>query len=275
MSESQMDRPLDSVDHSARDGVLPAKRHAELLRLLRAKGQMTVNELAGYFDVSGDTIRRDLDLLASQGLLERTHGGAVAFENLVHRDSTFNQRMGHRVSAKKRIARAAAQLIKDGETLLVNGGSTTRFFTAELNRRNLTIVTNNLSVPSTVAVECVRDLYLLGGQYKGDALVTVGPILMSGVSITVDSAVVGVGGITVNEGLTTTVLEEATMIAAMIAAARRTIVLADASKFGKRVFAHIAPLDRIEILVTDEEPPEDLREALNAARVKVIVAPES
>ena len=183
--------------------------------------------------------------------------------------------MGHRVSAKKRIARTAAQLIKDGEALLVNGGSTTRFFAAELNRRHLTIVTNNLSVPSTVAMECVRDLYLLGGQYKGDALVTVGPILMSGVSITVDSAVIGVGGITVNEGLTTTVLEEATMIAAMIAAARRTIVLADASKFGKRVFAHIAPLDRIDVLVTDEEPPEDLREALSAARVKVMVAPES
>jgi DeoR family transcriptional regulator, fructose operon transcriptional repressor len=265
---------MDAFDHSIRDSALPAKRHAEVLRLLRARGHMTVNELANHFVVSGDTIRRDLDHLAGQGLLERTHGGAVAFENLVHRDSTFNQRMGRQISAKKRIARAACGLIKDGETLLVNGGSTTRLFAAELKRRNLTIVTNNLSVPSVVAVECVRDLYLLGGQYKGDALVTVGPVLMSGVSITVDSAVIGVGGITVREGLTTTVLEEAMMIAAMIAAARRTIVLADATKLGERVFAHIAPLDRIQVLVTDEAPPEDLREALDAARVDVIVAPE-
>ena len=269
-----MDRPVDPAGRAIRDGVLPAKRHAELLMLLRARGQMTVNELACHFDVSGDTIRRDLDLLDSQGLLERTHGGAVAYENLVHRDSTFNQRMGRQISAKKRIARAAAGLIKDGETLLVNGGSTTRFFAAELTRRNLTIVTNNLSVPSTVPAGCVRDVYLVGGQYKGDALVTVGPVLMSGVSITVDSAVIGVGGITVAEGLTTTVLEEATMIASMITAARRTVVVADASKFGNRVFAHIAPLDRIEILVTDEEPPGDLRDALNAARVKVVVASE-
>jgi DeoR/GlpR family transcriptional regulator of sugar metabolism len=236
---------------------------------------MTVHELAGCFEVSGDTIRRDLDHLAAQGLLERTHGGAVAFENLVHRDSPFNQRMGRQVSAKKRIAKAACGLIKDGETLLVNGGSTTRFFAAELKRRNLTIVTNNLSVPAAVPVECVRDVYLLGGQYKGDALVTVGPVLTSGVSITVDSAIIGVGGITVREGLTTTVLEEATMIAAMMAAARRTIVLADASKLGERVFAHIAPLDRIQVLVTNEEPPPDLREALNAARVNVIIVPES
>lgn len=265
---------MDAFDHSSRDGALPAKRRVELLRLLRARGPMTVNELADHFEVSGDTIRRDLDHLAAQGLLERTHGGAVAFENLVHRDSTFNQRMGRQVSAKKRIAKAACGLVKDGETLLVNGGSTTRLFAAELNRRNLTIVTNNLSVPGAVPVECVRDIYLLGGQYKGDALVTVGPVLMSGVSITVDTAVIGIGGITVREGLTTTVLEEAMMIAAMIAAARRTIVLADATKLGERAFAHIAPLDRIQVLVTDEEPPGDLGEALSAARVDVMVVPE-
>ena len=266
---------MGAIDHSSRDGALPAKRHVELLRLLRARGPMSVNELADRFEVSGDTIRRDLDHLAAQGLLERTHGGAVAFEHLVHRDSTFNQRMGRQVAAKKRIARAACGLIKDGETLLVNGGSTTKLFAGELKRRNLTIVTNNLSVPSAVSSECVRDLYLLGGQYKGDALVTVGPVLMSGISIAVDSAVIGVGGITVREGLTTTVLEEATMIAAMIAAARRTIVLADATKLGERVFAHIAPLDRIQVLVTDEEPPADLREALDAARIDVIIVPES
>jgi DeoR/GlpR family transcriptional regulator of sugar metabolism len=265
---------MDPFNHSTRDGILPAKRHVELLRLLRARGPMSVNELADHFEVSGDTIRRDLDHLAVQGLLERTHGGAVAFEHLVHRDSTFNQRMSRQVAAKKRIARAACDLIKDGETLLVNGGSTTRLFAAELKRRNLTIVTNNLSVPSAVPSECVRDIYVLGGQYKGDALVTVGPILMAGVSIAVDLAVVGIGGITVREGLTTTVLEEATMIAAMIAAARRTIVVADATKLGERAFAHIAPLDRIQVLVTDEEPPEDLREAMTAARIDVIVVPE-
>lgn len=265
---------MDALDLSSRDVALPAKRQIEVLRLLRARGPMSVNELAERFEVSGDTIRRDLDHLAAQGLLERTHGGAVAFENLVHRDSTFNQRVCSQVAAKKRIAKAASRLIKDGETLLINGGSTTRLFAAELNRRNLTIVTNNLSVPGVVPAECVRDVYLLGGQYKGDALVTVGPVLMAGVGITVDSAVIGVGGITVREGLTTTVLEEAMMIAAMMAAARRTIVLADATKLGERAFAHIAPLGRIQVLVTDEEPPADFREVLGAARVDVIVVPE-
>jgi DeoR family transcriptional regulator, fructose operon transcriptional repressor len=267
---------METSDDSIRENALPAKRHLELVELVRARGQMTVNELSSHFGVSGDTVRRDLDLLANQGLLKRTHGGAVAMDNLVHQDSTFMQRMSTRVPAKRRIARAASQLIGDGETLLLNGGSTTRFFAAELgSRRNLTIVTNNLTIPTTLPSECFRDVYILGGQYKGDAQVTIGGVgFVAAASITVDTAVIGIGGITVKEGLTTTVLEEASMISGMINAARRTIVLADASKLGHSAFAHIAPLARIHVLVTDEEPPSDLAQALNEARIKLIVAPE-
>ena len=267
---------METLDDSIRENVLPAKRHLELVELVRAKGQMTVNELSSHFGVSGDTVRRDLDLLASQGLLKRTHGGAVAMDNLVHQDSTFMQRMSTRIPAKKRIAQAASQLVDDGETLLLNGGSTTRLFAAELSgRRNLTIVTNNLTVPTTLAAECVRDIYVLGGQYKGDAQVTIGPVgFVPAGSISVDSAVIGVGGITVKEGLTTTTLEEASVILGMINAARRTIVLADASKLGHSAFAHITPLEGINILVTDEEPPSELAQALKHAQVELIIARE-
>ena len=197
-------------------------------------------------------------------------------DNLVHQDSTFTQRMSTRIPAKRRIARAASRLIGDGETLLINGGSTTKIFAAELvNRRKLTVVTNNLGIPATLPVDCFRNVYLLGGEYKGDAQVTVGPVgFVSAGSISVDSAVIGVGGIAVKEGLTTTVLEECSMILAMINAARRTIVLADASKFGHSSFAHIAPLGRIQIFATDETPPSDLAQALEEARMEVIVAPE-
>jgi DeoR family transcriptional regulator, fructose operon transcriptional repressor len=261
-------------NHSIRENVLPARRHLELVELIRSRGQMTVNELANHFTVSGDTVRRDLDLLAGQGLIKRTHGGAVAMDNLVHQDSPFTQRMSTRVPAKRRIARAAARLISDGETLLINGGSTTKLFAAELaKRRNLTVVTNNLGLPATLPADCCSNVYILGGEYKGDAQVTVGPVgFVSAGNITVDSAVIGVGGIAIKEGLTTTVLEECSMILAMICAARRTIVLADATKFGHRSFAHIATLERIQILVTDEAPPIDLAQALQESGVEVIVA---
>ena len=256
------------------ENALPAKRHAELLQLLLSRGQMSVRELAAYFEISDDTVRRDLDLLASQGLLTRTHGGAVAITALVHRDSTFMQRMGTRTQEKKRIADAAIELIEDGETLLINGGSTTRLFAAQLRRRNITVVTNNLSVPGTLPAEVARDVYILGGHYKEDAQVTIGPVVASGVPISVDTAIIGVGGITTREGLTTTVLEEASMIASMIAVARRTIVLADASKLGKCSFAQIGPLSSMQILISDSAPDQELTKALPEAGVQLILAPQ-
>lgn len=262
-------------DDSARDNALPAKRHLDLLRLLQERGQLTVHDLSAFFEVSGDTIRRDLDLLASGGLLKRTHGGAVALDNLVHGDTPFMQRMSTHVSEKKRIAQAACKLVDDGETLLLNGGSSTRFFASELGElRNLTIVTNSLAVPATLPSSCYSDLYLLGGQYNRYAQVTIGPIgFVSASSITVDTAVIGVGGISIREGLTTTVLEEAAMILSMIKTARRTIVLADHSKFGRGVFAHIAPFQQIDVIVTDQGPPPELAQALTDAGVGIIVAP--
>ena len=262
-------------DNLNRETVLPARRHLELVELIRARGQLTVNELASHFSVSGDTVRRDLDLLANQGLLRRTHGGAVAIETLVLQDSTFSQRMSTRVPEKRRIARAASRLIGDGETLLINGGSTTKLFAAELiDKRNLTIVTNNLGIPASLPPDSYKNVYILGGEYNADAQVTVGPVgFVSAGGISVDSAVIGVGGVTVKEGLTTTVLEECAMIVGMICSAKRTIVVADASKFGHSSFAHIVTLERIHVLVTDERPPADLTWALAEAHVELIVAP--
>jgi DeoR family transcriptional regulator, fructose operon transcriptional repressor len=254
------------------ENALPAKRHAELLQLLQSRGQMSVRDLAAHFEISDDTVRRDLDLLAGQNLLTRTHGGAVALTALVHRDSTFMQRIGTRTQEKRRIASAATELIEDGETLLINGGSTTRLFAAQLKRRNITVVTNNLSVPGALSPDVARDVYLLGGHYQEDAQVTIGPVAALGIPISVDTAIIGVGGITAREGLSTTVLEEASMIASMIAVARRTVVLADASKLGKCSFAQIGPLSSMQILISDTSPDPDLTKALAEAEVQFILA---
>src|ERR1700716_2739122 len=135
---------------SGPNGALPARRRSELLQLARNHSQVTVADLASKFGVSPDTIRRDLDVLAGQGLLERTHGGAVP-AGLVNQDSPLDQRIVTHKPAKQRIARAAADLIRDGETLMINGGSTTLAFARELaGCRDLTIVTNNLQVPPAV-----------------------------------------------------------------------------------------------------------------------------
>jgi DeoR/GlpR family transcriptional regulator of sugar metabolism len=254
------------------ESALPAKRHLDLLHLIQNKGQMTVQELSAHFQVSNDTVRRDLDLLAGQGRLTRTYGGAVANGNGLQADSTFLQRMSSRNSAKKRIARAAGRLIESGETLLIGGGSTTALFAGEIAQHKVTIVTNNLALVGAMPSD--RALYLLGGRSHNDAQITIGPLFLSGVQISVDSAIISVGGISIRGGLSAPILEEALLTASMIAAARRTIVLADANKFGQRSFAHICPFVNIDILVTDRDPPCDLAEALAKTRVEVIVAHE-
>jgi DeoR/GlpR family transcriptional regulator of sugar metabolism len=257
------------------DYSLPARRQNDLLRLAHSRGQVLVNDLAEHFEVSVDTIRRDLDALALRGLLTRTHGGAVPVEQLVNRDSSFAIKMQTQTAEKRRIGRAAADLIRDGETLVINGGSTTHYFAEELgHRRNLTVVTNNLSIPPALPEHAIRRIYILGGAYLIENQCTLGPLEFAKAGeITVDTAVIGVGGVTANGGLSVTVLEDATMTAAMIASAHRTIVLADATKFGHNDFAHLGSFARIHILVVDRELPEDIASAMTAAGVQVIVVP--
>ena len=261
------------MDKVAQDYHLPAKRRSELLRLVKARGQVMVTELAALFDVSLDTVRRDLDALAQAGSLTRTHGGAVATETLVVWDTPLSQRQNTHKTAKRRIGSRAAELILDGETLFVNGGSTTLAFAQSLQlRRNLTVITNNLLVPAAVPAQAVSSVYVLGGHYRAEQQVTIGAVGFVGVgSINADTAIIGVGGITGKGGLSTSQLAEAEMMAKMIELARRVIVLADASKFGYNAFAHLAALDRVDVLVTDADPPADITVVLDEAKVELLV----
>ena len=251
---------------------LPALRQERLLALLQSRGQATVAELVTLLDVSRDTVRRDLDALEARGLLVRTHGGAVHRQRLVRVDTTLGLRMDAHAEAKRRIGAAAAALVRDGETLLLNGGSSTVAFAEALGgHRDLTLVTNNLRVPPATPDQAVRSLYLLGGTYWAVSQVTIGPLGLPGIAgFDVDTAVIGVTGLSA-EGPTMGRLEEAAETAAMVAAARRTLVLADSSKFDVAAFARIAPLDRIAHLVTDAPPAAALAAALARAGVAVLV----
>jgi DeoR family fructose operon transcriptional repressor len=268
--------PLCSEEENPRTNAicpaLPVKRHHELLRLLCVRDQMTIREVANHFKVSVDTARRDLDLLASQGLLTRTYGGAVAIQQPELQRGKPLQQVTSCLLEEKRLARLLHQVIKDGETLLLSGGSATRCCAEELGSRKLNIVTNNLDIPFDSLT--VARVYILGGRCLRDERVTVGPMIISGMNITVDSAVIGVDAITVKEGLSKNNPEEALMTSQMIAAAQRTIVVADSSIFAKKSFARIGPLGNMQVLITDKEPPDDLAHALAEAGVEVIIAPQ-
>jgi len=268
--------PLCSEEENPRSDAfcpaLPIKRHRELLRLLRMRDQMTIREVARQFKVSVDTARRDLDLLASQGLLTRTYGGAVAIQKPEPPRGNPLERTTGRLLEEERLARLLHQVVKDGETLLLNGGSATRCCAEELGSRDLNIVTNSLDLPFDSVT--VARIYILGGRCLRDARVTVGPMIISGMNITVDAAVIGVDGITAKEGLSKNNPEEALITSQMIGAAQRTIVVADSSKFSKKSFARIGPIGSMQVLITDKEPPDDLARVLDEARVEVIIAPQ-
>ena len=261
------------AEQNQSDFALPAARRAEMLRLVKQLGQITVTEMSARFEVSLDTIRRDLDTLADQGLISRTHGGAMPIEGMASADLPFEQRIRAHQVEKTNIGRAAVRLISSGETLIVNGGSTALAFAASLgDLQRLTIVTNNLCLRAAIPSSAVSSLYLLGGEICSGAHVTLGPVGFVGTrQIIADTAVIGIGGIT-EDGVSTSQIEEATMMAGMIAAARRTIVIADKTKFDRLGFAVVAPLDQLDVLVTDEEPPSELKVALEAAGVRIVVA---
>jgi DeoR/GlpR family transcriptional regulator of sugar metabolism len=256
------------------DTALPAQRRARLVEYIRERGHATVAELAEDFAVSMDTIRRDLDYLADRQLLARTHGGAMRPGELATADTPFDGRAAVHGREKSTIGTAAAALIADGETLIVNGGTTTLAVARALTgRRDLTVVTNNLRMPGELPPDAIRDVYLIGGTCRVASNVTVGPVSFPGsAGISADTGVIGVGGVDAGAGLSTTNLPEAQMIRQMIDACARVIVVADSSKFGRRAFVQICALDRMSVLVTDAAPPADLAAALAEAQVEVVTA---
>jgi DeoR/GlpR family transcriptional regulator of sugar metabolism len=270
---SNADQDREVMVGDAPDYALPARRRGELLKVAKKRGAITVAELAAQFAVSPDTVRRDLDYLAERGLIRRTHGGAVLLDDVTVRDLPVIQRLNALAAEKGRIGRKAATLIVDGETLLVYGGSTTRAFISALGiRRGLTVVTNDLGIPAVLPSDTARAVYVLGGQVLIQSQITIGPVgLPLAGSINVDTAILGVGGIS-KTGLSTTILEEAAMMISMVGAARRVIVLADSTKLNRSVFAHIVTLDQIDILVTDSTPPPDLANTFAESGVEVVLA---
>ena len=261
------------------DGVsrrLPAGRKAELTAYVTEMGQVTVARLAERFDVSLDTIRRDLDQLDSDGVLIRTHGGAVSVSASPRPDTGLAVRARMQASAKDTIGALAAGLIPDGASVLINAGTTTLALTRHLqNHRDLTIATNSLAIPAEIAPKIFRDLYVFGGVVRLSAQATVGPVVFpvlpgGEVEIRTDFALISVGAVSHDGGFSTSNPGEAAMMSEMMSHADEVIVLADSTKFGRRLFAQVAELGRADRLVSDAAPKSDLYDALQAADVRIL-----
>jgi DeoR family transcriptional regulator, fructose operon transcriptional repressor len=256
---------------------LPAGRKADLAAHVVEVGQVTVGQLAERFDVSLDTIRRDLDQLDADGVIIRTHGGALSPSGLPRPDTGLEVRRRVQTEAKERIGALAATLVDDGYALLINAGTTTLTVARHLrDRRDLTVATNNLQLPAEISPKVFRDLYVFGGAVRLSAMATVGPVAFpntltgADIDIRCDLAFIAVGAVSVDTGYSTSNIGEAAMMSEMMDRGAQVAILADSSKFGRRLFAQVAELARADYLVTDAMPPAELAEALRRHHVEVL-----
>ncbi|MGH2525265.1 MAG: DeoR/GlpR family DNA-binding transcription regulator [Actinomycetota bacterium] len=251
---------------------LPAERHRRIEGILRERRVVRVSTLSEQIGVSEVTIRRDLEALERRGILERTHGGAVLTQRM-RAEPAYVEAISSNPEAKRRIAQAAADLVDAGDTLYLNGGTTTLQVFRHLRAPGLKVITNHVGI-ALESAEHDFDLLLVGGHYRAPSNSVVGPFATEALRKThATRAYVGVEGVSVTSGLTSPVAAEAEIARVMIEQARgRVVIVADHSKIGTVADFVIAPLEAADTLVVDDAVDEEYRDRLVEAGVDVIVA---
>lgn len=236
-------------------GNIPADRHKYILNLIRTGNVVQVSDLAAYFQVSELTVRRDLDQLASQGLVERTHGGATARRNLPI-EPDYVQKSSEYPYEKQAIGRTAADLVEDGDTVYINSGSTTLEVIRALiaSNKKISIVTNNIDAVWLINEDSSCRLILAGGIVRPRSHSVSGSLSQTILDqVFANKAIIGVDGFSLSVGLTTPVLEEAETTRAMIEkTVGKVIVVAVGNKIGVVSNFKTVGIDSIHTLVTDE-----------------------
>jgi len=236
--------------------LFPEERQRLILRRLTAQGHVRVNELARELGVSAVTIRQDLGALAEQGLVRRTHGGAVAVQTGF--ELPFARTAAVNASEKARLAEAAAAMVGEGETIVLDvGTTTTAIANALLGRRRLTVVTNALNIAMILEESPGITVIVTGGTLRAIQHSLVNPLgtelLTLITSIRADRAFIGANGVETEAGVTNANFPEAEIKRAMMAAARERIVVADHTKIGRVAAAVVAPVTSFDLLLTTSE----------------------
>jgi DeoR/GlpR family transcriptional regulator of sugar metabolism len=244
-----------------------------MVKAIQENRQATVSELSQLFNVSEVTIRRDLLELANQGELYRVHGGAIAVSPSAHEPPVV-KRMGQMDRCKLGIAHAAARLISDGDSVFIGSGSTSVYVARQLtDRKDLTVITNALTVATELASAAGVTVVVTGGMMRPSELSLIGHITEQALlEVRVDKIIIGIPAISVEHGLTNDYLPEVMTDRTIIEMASELILVADHTKFGKVGMAFVAPLTRVTSLVTDSEADEEMLATIEDMGVRVIVA---
>jgi DeoR family transcriptional regulator, fructose operon transcriptional repressor len=228
------------------------ERQLEITRLIQRLKQLDVNALAGQFNTSAVTIRKDLDVLEQKGILMRTHGGAMLAED-IEQTVQIAQKLGSMVEAKDAIARTALDLVFDCETVALDSGSTTLALARLLKNSNITIVTNSLLIANEMAERESGSVILLGGIWRKEASCYIGPSTLQALeTINPDIAFIGTSGFSAAAGFTCQHSVLGQIKTAMIERSQRKFILADSSKYGQRAFTTFALPSDMDGLIVDD-----------------------
>lgn len=251
------------------------QRREKILEIVRAEQFVRVSRLKRMLNASPASIRRDLRVLEEAGLLKRTHGGAssnqaTGFElSLVQKEDRFK-------AEKAAIAKIAVGLIADGETVMLDAGSTTLQIARELKqRRNIKVVTNAVNIAVELSSSEI-EVTVTGGTLRANTMALVGPL--AGHALTglhVDKLFLATSGMDLKRGLTSPSLIEAETKKAMLDSAREVILVSDHSKFGRIAFSRVCGLERLQCVITDAGVPPDFIQALEKLRINILIAGET
>lgn len=250
--------------------MLNEERRRAILELLNHDGRVLVKDLAPRFNTSQVTIRKDLEVLHSRGLIHRTHGGALPVPVGALLDPSLREKEKLHRKEKQRIGAAAARLVKEGESVILDSGTTTTAVARALHEfRNLTVITNAVNIAAELAGTAI-EVILTGGILRENSFSLVGPLAEETLRrLSADILFLGVDGFDVNFGLTTPNLLEAKVNRVMMEIAKRTVVVCDASKFGRRSLSLIAPPSMVHQAITDSKIAKSDLKALEDAGIEV------
>lgn len=252
------------------------ERQRTIVNLALRYDRVAVTELAARFDVTTETIRRDLDVLDRRGILRRVHGGAVPADNVRLVETAVTDREPAFSAQKNRIAQAALALLPTGEgsTVLLDAGTTTARLAVAMSQQQVqTVVTNSVPIASQLALLPTGAVHLLGGRVRGITQATVGGDTVQELSrLRVDVAFLGANGITLHHGFSTPDPDEAAVKRAMVRSGRKVVVLADSSKIGASLLVSFAAITEVHTLITDSDLSQADRNQLINAGLEVVIA---
>jgi DeoR family galactitol utilization operon repressor len=243
-----------------------SEREQTIMELLSENNSIAVSDISARLKVSSVTIRNDLSNLSERGLIVRTHGGAFpAFHPSIAARQHTNQK------TKARIAKAAAALVRDGDAIMIEAGTTTALIARYLlGKRDVHVVTN-----STLTIPYARfnpgiHLTVVGGEFRPATESVVGPVALANLEqFHVRLAFIGTDGFSLESGLTTHLMEGAEIVRKMASRAERTVLVADSSKFGKVGFARVLPISRVHEIITDSDLGAERVGELSEAGIKI------